>query len=290
MESRKKAAKLMARSLAATDLPLPLLKTEFLSKKPTILSENADSILAEWRVRVSFDQKLYQEKVYPWLRELLSDVATDKRYGQIHRNANAHRWGKLGGGEVANAMKTGLWPNPLGGQWGDYTSFKDSLPREWFAKDDVVYLLKNYESSKSKLSHTYDVFWIPLEVSKELAKISIAASKEVSELVFELRGEEKEVLLSKRLRFGSDPDGSPLKTTVRDFAPGSRQIPISSPNMFYEGTDKGTIISPVFQFFSSLPAGQYYQWIKDDIIVKWQVRVPLATINETKDVNCRFGP
>ena len=85
MESRKKAAELLAKSLAATDLPLPLLKTEFLSKKPRMVEENAESVLAEWAVRVSFDQKLYQEKVYPWLKELLSDVATRSKMNQTYQ-------------------------------------------------------------------------------------------------------------------------------------------------------------------------------------------------------------
>jgi hypothetical protein len=305
MESRKKAAKLLAKSLAATDLPLPLLKTEFLSKTPKILEENAESILAEWQVRVSFDQKLYQEKVYPWLRELLGDVATDKKLGLRvpwpagkRRNPN----GRQGRREISSYMSTYTYmsaPNTLNNNSNKYYLFgtpspsrgRTPVPKHWLERDKLIYL---WNKGKDGLD-TYDLFWVPSEVFVELVKFAPPPTtwptekprKKVSGLVFELKGENQNVLLKKELLF-SEPYGGGGAEGFEGFTDNYGTV--LSPMLFYPHQNRTAEIIPAFLWFSTNNRFKEITGMKDHIIVPWRIRVPLETINKTKDVNCRIAP
>jgi hypothetical protein len=282
MESRKKAAKLLAKSLAATDLPLPLLKTEILSKKPRILEENAESILAEWKVRISFDQKLYKEKVYPWLSELFSDIATDQK-------------------KVSVSLRT--FEGAIGFPLEDGVAYR-SLPEDWRKKDLLVVVSRERDS--------YDVYWVPSTAAETLAKASRTASSRVSGLVLELKDKDNNVVLSQQRNFS--PWLGDYNSHIRDrwhnadirddltskigirrgFEDPNRYYrppAVDSPLLIYH-SKRETAFLPVFllQRTGRINQAPYFTYMNNSIVVRWRLRVPLETIRNVTDVNCRIAP
>lgn len=288
MESRKKAAKLLAKSLEATDLPLPLLKTEFLSKKPKILEENAESILAEWKVRISFDQKLYKEKVYPWLSKLFSDIATDQK-------------------KVSVSLET--FEGAIGFPLEDGVAYR-SLPEDWRKKDLLVVVSRG--RGFLGLSNSYDVYWVPSTAAGTLAKASSTASSRVSGLVLELKDKDNNVVLSQQRDFSpwlgdynSLIRGRWHNADIRDDLTSKigirrgfedpdryyRPPAVDNPILIYHSKQE-TAFLPVFllQRTGRINQAPYFTYMNDSIVVRWRLRVPLETIKKTKDVNCRIAP
>lgn len=87
IEGQKNAAKLLERALEG--LPLKLMTAELADPKPTIIKKDEASVKARWTVVIGFDQKAYDEKILPKLRDVLGAMAKRKGVDEVAIKANA---------------------------------------------------------------------------------------------------------------------------------------------------------------------------------------------------------
>ena len=169
----------MKKALKDLNLPYSLLKVEAEKQEPKVLKKGADSIHAEWLIRIQYDRDKYRKVVLPKLKQVLGDIAIGKQIKDplLHnvtvdyRSAFQKDWNKLGVYDYLFEKRRYIPP-----------SFAGRLPRasrnrfgkpiqsnnKPVAGGVPVFLMEDWQPLTGQ--QTYRVYWVDSESAKVLVE------------------------------------------------------------------------------------------------------------------------